>query len=164
MKIAVLLVAGIMAASAAEPPEQAKRGMDLFRTSAKGSCSACHQVENAGKPVGPDLTKTAAVLPPRAMAMAIRATMTVYVQEVKPKAGSPFPGIKTDDGSYWDLSANPPAIKKFAKGEADYGPNSKWKHPPESAGYTNEQLADVIAYLRFVAIGDKKGVDPELLK
>ena len=167
MKAAVLIAAVTAAVCvyAADPPDQAKRGMELFRTSAKGACSTCHRVEGFGNPAGPDLSKTAAALPPRAMAMAIRATMTVYVQEVKPKEGTPFPGMKSEDGSgFWDLSATPPVLKKFAKGEAETAQNTKWKHPPESAGYTNEQLADVIAYLRFVASGDRKGVDAEILQ
>jgi hypothetical protein len=99
------------------------------------------------------------------MSMAIRASMTVYVQEVKPKGGTPFPGMKAaDESGYWDLSKTPPEFQKLAKGDADVAPNTKWKHPPEAAGYTNEQLADVIAYLRFVASGDRKGVDPDILQ
>ncbi len=42
--------------------------------------------------------------------------------------------------------------------------NGTWKHPPESTGYTKEQIADVIAFIRFVAYGDTKGVDPAALK
>lgn len=169
MKIAVLLAlfaaASVFAADQSkELTAQAKRGQELFRTSAKGACSNCHQMEGVGTPAGPDLSKTAAVLPPRALAMAIKATMTVYVVEAKPKGGTPFPAMKTEAGDFWDLSKNPPELKKFAKGEIETAGNTKWKHPPESAGYSVEQLADVIAYLRCVAAGDRKTVDPEILQ
>ena len=168
MKIVVLLAMFAVILPAAdqtkEMPAQAKRGQELFRSSSKGACSACHQLEGVGNPAGPDLSKTAAVLPPRALAMAIRATMTVYVVEVRPKGAPAFPSMKTDAGEFWDLSKNPPELKKFAKGEFEVAPNSKWKHPPESAGYTNEQLADVIAYLRYIGAGDRKTIDPEIIQ
>jgi hypothetical protein len=97
--------------------------------------------------------------------MAIKATMTVYVQEVKPKGGTAFAAMKAgDDLSFYDLSKTPPELRKFAKGEFETSGNTKWKHPPESAGYTAEQLADVIAYLRFVGANDRKAVDPEELQ
>jgi len=37
--------------------------------------------------------------------------------------------------------------------------NANWKHPPESRGLAKEQLADLIAYLRFALLGDTKGGD-----
>lgn len=168
MKILVLAVAAVLPVAFAQPKgdptDQAKRGMQLFRASSKGACATCHQVQGTGNPVGPDLAKTASALPPRALAMAIRATMTVYVVECKPKGSAPFPAMKTDDGNFWDLTKNPPELKKFDKGQADTAQNTKWKHPPESAGYSNEELADVIAYLRWVGAGDRKAVDPDTLQ
>jgi hypothetical protein len=57
------------------------------------------------------------------------------------------------------LSATPPALKKLDKSEiASSGDNANWKHPPESAGYTAQQLADVIAYIKWASYGDTKGV------
>ncbi len=168
MRLALLLSAFSLVLAAADQPKeltaQAKRGQTLFRSSEKGACTTCHQLEGVGTPAGPDLSKTASALPPRALAMAIRATMTVYVVEAKPKGGSPFPAMKTDDGNYWDLSQNPPELKKFAKGEVDSSQNTKWKHPPAGHGYSNEQLADVIAYLRVIGANDRKEVDPEILQ
>ncbi|MFH5938945.1 c-type cytochrome, partial [Clostridium perfringens] len=77
LAVAVLLPA-VWAQPKGDPTPQAKRGQELFRTSIKGACTTCHQMEGVGNPVGPDLAKTASALPPRALAMAIRATMTVY--------------------------------------------------------------------------------------
>jgi hypothetical protein len=36
--------------------------------------------------------------------------------------------------------------------------NTRWTHPPSSAGYTPEELADIIAYLKFVSTGTVKEV------
>ena len=97
--------------------------------------------------------------------MAIRATRTQYVQWVKLKNGKEFPGMPGAKGEdttvqYYDLSATPPALKKLEKSDiASAGDNATWKHPPESAGYTAQQLADVIAYIKWASYGDTKGVN-----
>ena len=39
-------------------------------------------------------------------------------------------------------------------------PNSEWKHPPSTRKYTNEQMADIIAYVRYAGAGTKTPVDP----
>lgn len=157
-----LLTLSCALGQAFDGPPQAKRGLTLFRTSAKGACATCHSVAGFGTAVGPDLAKTAAQLPPRAMVMAIKATMTAYVVQVTPNGGQPFPAMKaTADGEFYDLSKNPPELKKFKAGEFKTEGNSTWKHPPASADYTAAQLADVIAYLRYVAVKDIKGVDPD---
>jgi len=64
-----------LAAFAADPPEQAKRGKELFALkSASGfACFTCHQLDGEGLAVGPDL-KTMGRLHPRAVAMGILAT------------------------------------------------------------------------------------------
>ena len=36
--------------------------------------------------------------------------------------------------------------------------NTKWTHPPASAGYTDTELADIIAYLKFASTGVVKDV------
>jgi hypothetical protein len=36
--------------------------------------------------------------------------------------------------------------------------NDKWKHPPTSAGYSTQELADIIGFLRWAATGDSKEV------
>lgn len=162
-----LLLAQAPATSAEEfkGPEQAKRGYQLFFDESKaGHCGTCHALKGKGIPVGPDLTRLAR-LNPRAIVMAILASRTQYVVMLKPKTGKEFPAMKVEkEGAtvdYYDLSATPPALRKFQKDEiADSKDNMVWKHPPESAGYNSDQLADVISYIRFVAYGDTKGVKP----
>jgi hypothetical protein len=147
---------------AADPPEQAKRGEALFALkSASGySCTTCHQVGGQGTAVGPDL-KTIARLHPRAVVMAILATRTQAVVEVTPLKSKSFPAMKAGPDEYFDLSVNPPAKRTLTAAEIrKTQDNGDWKHPPESRGLTRDQLADLIAYIRFATFGDTKGVDP----
>jgi hypothetical protein len=62
---------------------------------------------------------------------------------------------------YYDLSKTPPELRKFAPGDVQSkSDNSSWKHPPAVGGYTNQQMADIVAYIRWAAAGDRKAVDP----
>lgn len=149
------------AAAAAGIPAQAVRGQSLFFEAAQAQCGSCHAMAGRGTAVGPDLTRLARI-PPQGIAMAILSTRTQYVQAVKLKAGDTFPGmrVKQDDNSaeYYDLSATPPQLRKLERAEIDAATdNSSWKHPP-STGFTTEQLADLISYIRWASFGDRKGV------
>jgi cytochrome c2 len=162
MKIwmAVWLFAAPVAAQQA-PPEQAGRGQTLFFGNAK--CGTCHSLKGRGTAVGPDL-KNIARLSPRAVAMAVKSTRTQYVQAVKVKGKGEFPGMKSsedaDSVQFYDLSATPPELKKLAKSDFTATDNQTWVHPPSSAGLTNEQLADIIAFIRWASFNDKKEIDP----
>ena len=137
----------------------------FFDENAAKHCGACHSLAHKGTAVGPDLTRLAH-LNARAIVMAVRATRTQYVQTIKLKDGTEFPampGAKDDSGAqYYDLSATPPALRKIAsKDLAGAADNATWKHPPESGGYTAQQPADVIAYIKWASYGDTKGVNPD---
>lgn len=121
-------------------------------------------MKGRGTAVGPDLTRIARI-PPRAIVMAIRATRTQYVQTVKLKNDETFAGMRVaqDDktAQYYDLSKTPPELRKLERGDiASTADNATWKHPPESAGYSSEELADIIAYIRWASYGDRSGVKP----
>lgn len=170
--VILLLAVSAGSAVAAEgkaPPEQAKRGQALFVDAAnENHCGTCHALGGAGTAVGPDLTRLARVNP-KGIVMAILATRTQYVQTVKVKGGSTFPGMKvTEDDKivqYYDLSVKPPELKKIEKAQIESAlDNATWKHPPEATGYTAEQLADIIAYIRWASFGDTRGVDPKDLE
>jgi len=62
---------------------------------------------------------------------------------------------------YYDLSKTPPELRKFAAADVQSkSDNAAWKHPPSAGGYTNQQIADIVAYIRWAAAGDRKAVDP----
>jgi mono/diheme cytochrome c family protein len=35
-----------------------------------------------------------------------------------------------------------------------------WKHPPAANKISSEQLADIVAYIKFASTGSRKAVDP----
>ena len=150
-------------ASDAKPPAQAARGQAaFFDENIAAHCGGCHFLAQKGTAVGPDISRLSR-LNARAIVMAIRATRTQYVQTIRLKNGKEFPGMPgaKDDATvqYYDLSVTPPAARKLEKSDiASVADNATWKHPPESAGYTAQQLADVIAYIKWASYGDTKGV------
>ena len=162
----LLFIAGCVLAADVKPPAQAARGQAFFLDESNAKhCGSCHSLSKQGTAVGPDLTRLSR-LNARAIVSAIRATRTAYVQTVKLKNGKEFPGMPgaKDDSTlqFYDLSVTPPALRKFDRSEvAAIVDNTVWKHPPESAGYTAQQLADVIAYIKWASYGDTKGVSPD---
>jgi hypothetical protein len=36
--------------------------------------------------------------------------------------------------------------------------NRTWKHPPASAGYTSQELADLIGFLKWASTGSQKEI------
>ena len=101
-------------------PTQIDRGEALFYDAARG-CGSCHALKGKGTAVGPDL-KDISHLSPRGISMAIRSTVTQYVQIVKLKSGSSFPAMPPKDAptvDVYDLSKMPPELHKVEK--ADIG-------------------------------------------
>jgi putative heme-binding domain-containing protein len=160
------MTAGQAAASDAKTPEQAARGQAIFfDENVVAHCGSCHSLAGKGTAVGPDISRLAR-LSPRGILTAIRATSTQYVQTVKLKTGSDFPGIPaakdTRTLQYYDLSSKPPVLRKLQQEEVvSMRENSTWKHPPSYAGFTAQQLADVIAYINWASYGDTRGVNPD---
>jgi mono/diheme cytochrome c family protein len=147
---------------ASAPTPQIGRGQTLFY--AEKGCGGCHALKGRGTAVGPDL-RVLGKVGVRALVTAIRASRTEYVETIKLKVGDAFPGMKVSADAttlqYYDLSKTPPELKKFAPADVESKTdNSSWKHPPSVGGYTNEQIADIVAYIRWATAGDKKAVDP----
>ncbi|MBZ5578365.1 MAG: c-type cytochrome [Acidobacteriia bacterium] len=151
----------LWAQSAAQ--QQVQRGETLFLEASRG-CTNCHALKGHGTAVGPDLSVMGR-LSPQAIVTAIRSSATQYVQNVKLKSGESFPGMPagSDDKTlqFYDVSKMPPELRKLERAEVDSAVNQdKWKHPPSVANYSNEQLADIISYLKFTVTGTAKHVDP----
>ena len=167
----VSLLAASANVSGQTPPitEQAARGKLLFFQTTKGTaCGTCHQMEGKGTDAGPDL-KSIAALSPKGIMIAILSSRTAYMQAVQLTSGSSFPGLlkgeSGDVSSYFDFSNDPPKKRELKKNEiAGIKDNAEWKHPPESAGYSREELADLIAYVRWAGKGQVTAVKPEDLK
>jgi hypothetical protein len=146
--------------------KQAERGKELFLHTTKGTaCGTCHEVGGVGTAIGPDLKKLASVVGPRGLVSTIQMSMTAYVQEYKIKDVGTFPGIQKEGSSgaqIWDLSKMPPELHDVKPGDiSSQKQNEKWKHPPAAAGYSGQELADLIGWLKWAATGSTKEVKPD---
>jgi cytochrome c551/c552 len=91
----VIWVALLMAQSASAQT-QIERGEALFLDPALG-CGTCHALKGKGTAIGPDL-KGIARLSPAGIAMAVRSSVTQYVQVVTLKSGESFPTLPPPAG------------------------------------------------------------------
>ena len=149
----------------AAAPTQIERGEALYNDAARG-CSGCHALKGKGTAVGPDL-KDISRLTPKGLAMAVRSTVTQYVQVVKLKSGESFPAMppKDNDTRIYDLSKLPPEAHQAAKADvASTSPNDGWKHPAAGYKYTPQEMADVVAYIRFAGANNRQPVSPDDIK
>ncbi len=147
-------------------PAQVQRGRELFIKTTKGTpCGTCHNLAGVGTAVGPDLRTLASAVSPGALVQAMHMTMTAYVQEAKLADGSKFPampkGKQGDQVELWDLSQTPPALRTLAAKDVSMEANTTWKHPPASAEYTTQEMADIVGFLKWAAKGSTKEIKPE---
>jgi mono/diheme cytochrome c family protein len=59
----------------------------------------------------------------------------------------------------------PPEAREVER--ADIGgmtANAAWQQPPSQRKYTDEQMADIIAYIRYAGANNKTPVDPDDVK
>jgi mono/diheme cytochrome c family protein len=167
MKYVIFAIIGaLLAANAfaqADIPAQAARGQELFTKTAKPQpCIGCHVLAGKGAKIGPELTMWSR-FPPRSAAAAITSKLTDKVVEAKPKEGEAFPAMKVseDDKTVKLVNLVTLETRDFARADVTLGTNTKWKHPASQEEYTAEQLADIIAYIRWAGAKDRKGVTPE---
>lgn len=142
---------------------QLDRGEALFNDTTNG-CVTCHALKGKGTAVGPDL-KGVSRLSPKGIAMAIRSTATMYVQTAKVKSGGTFPAMpgvtEGDNVTIFDLSKMPPEKQTMAKANVTLSANAGWKHPPSAKKLSDEQIADLVAFIRFAGAGNRQPVSPD---
>jgi mono/diheme cytochrome c family protein len=160
-----LLAGAIAAALSAQPTEQIQRGQKIFFEPAGGvACATCHVLGGKGTAIGPDLTGISRVSP-KAIVTAIKASRTVYVVEVHFKNKTSFPGMKVSDTEFWDLKPMPPEKRTVVPAQVDrIVDNANWKHPPEHFEMSAQELADVVAFIKFASHGDTKEISPDQVK
>ncbi len=165
--LALALAAPILAKDEKSPPtEQIQRGHDLFVKPAKGvACATCHRMAGEGTAIGPDLTTMGSQGTPHVIVMTMHMTMTAYVQSFKTADGA-FPGMLKDKGAEvteaWDLSQMPPVLRKLPNKQIiSMDRDSTWKHPPASVKYSSQELADLIAFLKWAATGSQAEVSAD---
>ncbi len=171
LALGLAVTGSIVLAQTKTPPmtKQVERGKELFVNSTKGkACGTCHEVGGVGTAIGPNLNKLASVVGPRGLVSTIQMSMTAYVQEYKIKNLGTFPGIQKEGSGgsqIYDLSKNPPELHAVEAADIQsQKQNEKWKHPPAAAGYTNQELADLIGWLKYSATGSVKEVKADELE
>jgi hypothetical protein len=97
--------------------------------------------------------------------MAITATLTEKALWVETKQGD-FPGMKVaeegDSMRFYDLSKTPPEIRTVPKADVKSAKsNTTWRHPPGTEKYSKEDIADLVAYIRYAGDGNKSAVSPD---
>lgn len=161
--VTALSLPAVQAQDKAAPTPQIERGREIFTNAKKGvACKTCHQLGGVGTAIAPDLTTMASYGSLHGIVMTMHMTMTEHVQRVKTTVAS-FPGILKqkygDRVEYYDLSQIPPVVRTLYTREiVSVDRDTKWRHPPALANYTPQELADLIAYLKFVTIGSKQEV------
>jgi mono/diheme cytochrome c family protein len=146
-------------------PTQIERGEALFNDSERG-CASCHALKGKGTAVGPDLRDISRVFP-KGIAMAIRSTVTQYVQVIKLKSGESIVAMPPKDNAteIYDLSKTPPAAVKATKADvASMTGSANWKHPGGTRKYTDAEMADLVAYIRFAGANNRQAVSPDDIK
>jgi len=160
---AVALSALSLSAVQAQTTPQIDRGRELFTNAKKGvACKTCHELGGVGKAIAPDLTNMASNGSVHSIVMTMHMTMTEHVVRVKTQTAS-FPAILKqkygDKTEYWDLDNIPPTLRTLYNNQiVSVERDEKWHHPPALANYTAQELADVIAFLKFAATGSKADI------
>jgi hypothetical protein len=147
------------------PTAQIQRGREYFVNSPKGTaCKRCHQLGGVGPAIAPDLTTMASYGSVHSLVMTMHMKLTENVLQIKTPVGA-FPGIlKSKAGSrieVYDLSKLPPELRTFGTNQIiSMDRDEKWKHPPALANYNQQELADIIAFLRWAATGAQAEIAP----
>lgn len=161
--VPALTLPAVRAQDKAAPTPQIERGRELFANAKKGvACKTCHQLGGIGTAVGPDLTNMASNGSVHSIVMTMHMTMTEHVYRVK-TAVSSFPGILKqkygDRVEYYDLSYIPPVLRTLTNKEiVSVERDEKWRHPPALAHYSPQELADIIAFLKYECTGSQQEI------
>ena len=118
-----------------------------------------------GSAVGPNLGTLASTVGPRGLVMTFKMTNYAYVKDYKIAGADTFPGIEkrktADEIEVFDLSQAPPVLRKIQPKQILSANQTRiWKHPPAGAGYTPQELADLIGFLKWAAIGSTTEIKP----
>jgi mono/diheme cytochrome c family protein len=141
-------VSGANATARLVPPALQSGKALFFDATRLGGCGRCHELEQRGSPVGPDL-KTA---PRHANLRSIEATHTVTAQPAGEAAFPAFPAVGPGNPlRVFDLSSPLPVLRTFAPDRVSLKPGSTWNHRDAVRGYSDAELRSIAEYLQWVA-------------
>jgi len=150
---------------------QESHGKELFHDETRPTpCGACHSVQDLGGLIGADLATIGRKSPKEIAAAFLHpapGNPAYPAVTVTTKAGAKFSGVELQSPAgtirLFDLGTAPPVLRSFYKSEgATAEPLDKtilYKHT--LAGYSRQDLADLIAYLKAAGGDPTKSVSPK---
>ena len=152
--------------------QQAQFGSTVFFDAARSAgCALCHSYSHEGGPIGPDLSTVAK-----------KAPRDIYQSIVKPAPSPDYPQatVTTRDGKtvtgvpkqktevviqLYDLSSVPPVLRSFypADGVKTGASASGVPYAHDLSGYSKDEVAALIAFLKSADGGPPKDVTPQEL-
>ena len=127
----------------------ASQGKQLFHDPLRAfaRCATCHRVEDSGVPVAEPL----AVIPATAASLRKLATAKIATITI---AGDAMPALVLRQGTartiFYDLTSSPPVRRNVESTSVNIMAGSKWTHSAVINTYSDEELKNILAYLRAV--------------
>ena len=144
------------AAAAVSLPPEAERGRALFFDSTRDTpCSSCHELDERGSAVGPDL-RGAGRMTPDEIAAALRGERPGHLVTIRTTDGEVLTAVMvTENGPFvklYDLTAALPVLRTLEQSQIrSREPVSTWSHNAYLQGIGAQEMADLIGYLRWMA-------------
>jgi mono/diheme cytochrome c family protein len=131
-------------------PSPAEKGRSLFFDATRmGGCGKCHELEDRGSAVGPDLRSSATE-----SFKNLRAAWHNRAVTAKPSGESSFPAIVAEQTPeqirILDLSSALPVLRTFAPARVQVSTGSTWSHTSAVGNYTDAELEAISIYLTWV--------------
>lgn len=146
----VLSLSGSTGGGAGLPPA-AEKGWTLFFDAVRmGGCGKCHELDNRGTAVGPDLR----ALSP-AQLRNLRAVSRARVVTASAVQEDPFPAVVAEQTPelirVYDLSSPLPVLRTFQPSRVRIIPGSEWSHATAAQAYSEIELEAISDYLKWLA-------------
>jgi mono/diheme cytochrome c family protein len=142
----VVSLSGPAVVDAAKPgvrvmPDSVREGKALFFDAVRmGGCGKCHELEEQGSPVGPDLS--------------VPTPMATRVVTAKPADEEPFPGLLVEQTAdivrVYDLSSPLPVLRTFAPPQVHITVGGAWSHAAAIQNYSDAEMEAISGYLRWL--------------
>lgn len=127
----------------------ASNGKDLLHESLRAfeRCATCHQVEGSGVPVADPIDEIPA------SASVLRRLDTQKIVTIT-LAGESMPALVLRQGAvrtlFYDLTSAPPVRRNVDSSGITITEGSIWRHSSALGTYTNDELENILVYLRAV--------------
>lgn len=135
---------------ARELPPSAQKGRALFFDAVRmGGCGKCHELDDRGSPVGPNLAALTLAQIPN-----LRAGSHTRVVTAAPVDGAPFAALVVEHTperiQVYDLDSPLPVLRTFQAAQVRITPGSTWSHATAVQDYSETDLEAISGYLAWL--------------